>query len=159
MQQFGRRQGAWMHAAAWGRDERPVVTESEPVSMSRETTFERDLHAVSDRSQLRAEFIALCESVAHDLRRHGYAGRTIGVKLRYDNFVRQTRDQTIDFSTNDAAVIRSVAARCLRRASLEQAPAAAGGEGQRVDSSQQQCRFGRADGAVGPGATVVLIDR
>ncbi len=119
MQQFGRRHGAWMHAAAWGRDDRPVIAESAPVSMSRETTFEHDLHAVHDRAQLRAEFRALCESVAHDLQRHGYAGRTIGVKLRYENFVRQTRDQTIEFSTNDAAVIRAIAARCLRRASLE----------------------------------------
>ncbi|MCB1934293.1 MAG: DNA polymerase IV, partial [Candidatus Accumulibacter sp.] len=37
---FGPSTGAWMHRAAWGRDDRPVVTESEPVSMSRETTFE-----------------------------------------------------------------------------------------------------------------------
>jgi DNA polymerase IV len=119
MQQFGRRHGAWMHDAAWGRDERSVVADSEPVSMSRETTFERDLHAVRDRVQLRLAFAALCDSVARDLQRQGYAGRTIGVKLRYENFVRQTRDQTIEFSTNDAAVIRAVAARCLRRASLE----------------------------------------
>jgi DNA polymerase-4 len=42
---FGKSYGAWMHDAAWGRDDRPVVTESEPVSMSRETTFDRDLHA------------------------------------------------------------------------------------------------------------------
>jgi DNA polymerase-4 len=42
---FGKSYGAWMHDAAWGRDNRPVVTESEPVSMSRETTFDRDLHA------------------------------------------------------------------------------------------------------------------
>ena len=43
---FGKSTGAWMHRAAWGRDDSPVVTESEPVSISRETTFERDLHAV-----------------------------------------------------------------------------------------------------------------
>jgi DNA polymerase-4 len=49
---FGKATGAWLHDAAWGRDERPVVTESEPVSMSRETTFERDLHAVRDRAEL-----------------------------------------------------------------------------------------------------------
>ena len=46
---FGKSYGAWMHDAAWGRDDRPVVTESEPVSMSRETTFDRDLHAVRDK--------------------------------------------------------------------------------------------------------------
>lgn len=118
MQQFGRSSGAWMHEAAWGRDDRPVVAHSEPVSMSRETTFERDLHARHDREQLRAEFVALCEQVGRDLQRHGYAGRTIGVKLRYDNFMRQTRDQTIEAPTNDVGVIRSVAAQCLRRAEL-----------------------------------------
>jgi DNA polymerase IV len=56
---FGKSYGAWMHDAAWGRDHRPVVTESEPVSMSRETTFERDLHAVRDRSELGAIFAGL----------------------------------------------------------------------------------------------------
>ncbi len=49
---FGRSYGAWMHEAAHGRDGRAVVTHSEPVSMSRETTFERDLHARSDRAEL-----------------------------------------------------------------------------------------------------------
>ena len=49
---FGKATGAWMHEAAWGRDNRPVVTESEPVSMSRETTFDRDLHAVRDKAEL-----------------------------------------------------------------------------------------------------------
>src|SRR5690349_24997431 len=38
MQNFGMATGSWMHEVAWGRDERPVQTESEPVSMSRETT-------------------------------------------------------------------------------------------------------------------------
>ncbi len=54
--QFGPNHGAWMYECAWGRDDREVVTESEPVSMSRETTFERDLHAVRDRAELGAVF-------------------------------------------------------------------------------------------------------
>ncbi len=72
---FGQSTGAWMHAAAWGRDDRPVVTESEPVSMSRETTFERDLHAVRDRAELGAIFTALCDPVAGDLQRKGLCGQ------------------------------------------------------------------------------------
>jgi DNA polymerase-4 len=68
---FGQAYGSWMHDAAWGRDDRPVVTESEPVSMSRETTFERDLHAVRDRAELGAIFTDLCTRVAEDLRRKG----------------------------------------------------------------------------------------
>ncbi len=93
---FGKSYGAWMHDAAWGRDDRPVVTESEPVSMSRETTFDRDLHAVRDRAELGAIFTDLCVQVAGDLQRKGYVGKTIGIKLRYDDFRIATRDQTID---------------------------------------------------------------
>ena len=36
-----------MHEAAHGRDERPVVTYSEPQSISREPTFDQDLSAMS----------------------------------------------------------------------------------------------------------------
>ena len=118
-QMFGRSHGGWMYEAAWGWDDRPVVQQSEPVSMSRETTFERDLHAVRDREQLRTLFTTLCEQLAQDLQRHGYVGKTIGVKLRYDNFQRATRDLTIDAYTNDAALIRRTAGLCLKRAPLE----------------------------------------
>ena len=117
---FGQSTGAWMHAAAWGRDDRPVVTESEPVSMSRETTFERDLHARRDRAELGAIFTRLCEQVADDLQRKGYVGKTIGIKLRYDNFKIATRDQTIDHYTADARTLRQVAGQCLKRVPLEQ---------------------------------------
>ena len=116
---FGKATGAWMHEVAWGRDDRPVVTESEPVSMSRETTFERDLHAVRDRAELGAIFTQLCEKVAEDLRRKGYVGKTIGIKLRYDDFKIATRDQTIDRFTADAKTIRQTGGQCLKRVPLE----------------------------------------
>ncbi len=115
---FGRSYGAWLYEAAWGRDERPVVTESEPVSMSRETTFERDLHAGRDRAELSAIFTDLCERVAADLARKGYAGRTIGIKLRYDDFRIATRDVTIEQYTADAKTIRQAAGQCLKRVDL-----------------------------------------
>ena len=119
MRNFGPNHGSWMYESAWGWDDRPVVTDSEPVSMSRETTFERDLHAVRDRAELRALFTQLCEQLAQDLQRHGYVGRVIGVKLRYDNFQRTTRDLTIAGYTCDAAQIRRAAGQCLKRAPLE----------------------------------------
>ena len=115
---FGQATGAWMHDAAWGRDSRPVVTESEPVSMSRETTFERDLHAVRDRTELGAVFTRLCEKVAEDLQRKGYVGKTIGIKLRYDNFQSVTRDQTLTHYTADAKTIRQTAGLALKRVPL-----------------------------------------
>ena len=117
---FGPRTGVWLQAAAQGRDERPLVTRSEPVSMSRETTFERDLHAVHDRAELGAIFTRLCEQVAADLQRKGYVGKTIGIKLRFDDFQIVTRDQTIAQPTADAHLIRQYAGQCLKRAPLSQ---------------------------------------
>ena len=115
---FGKATGAWMHDVAWGKDERPVVTSSEPVSMSRETTFERDLHAVRDKAALSLIFTGLCIKLADDLARKGYATRTIGIKLRYDDFKIATRDQSLDGYTQDATTIRQVAGQCLKRVPL-----------------------------------------
>ena len=119
MDTFGQKTGAWMHNAAHGQDDRPVVTESEPVSISRETTFDRDLHAVRDKAELGAIFTRLCEQLAGDLQRKGYVGKTIGIKLRYDNFKGATRDQTIATYTADAKTIRHAAGLCLKRVPLE----------------------------------------
>jgi DNA polymerase-4 len=118
-ERFGERYGAWMHEAAHGRDERPVVTHSEPKSISRETTFEDDLHPVRDREALSLIFTELCARTAADLARKGYAGRTIGLKLRYDNFKTVTRNHTLDQPTRDAHAIRRAASECLKRVPLE----------------------------------------
>jgi len=119
IQRFGKATGAWMHEVAWGRDDRPVVTSSEPVSMSRETTFDRDLHAVRDKVALGVIFTELCSKLAADLQRKGYAAKTIGIKLRYDDFKIATRDQTLDSYTSDAKTIRQTAGQCLKRVPLD----------------------------------------
>ncbi len=116
---FGSSYGHWLHEAAHGIDDRPVVTESEPKSLSRETTFERDLHPRHDRHALSEVLTALCEDVAHDLQRKGYAGRTISIKLRYDDFRTVTRNITLSSPTADAAAIRRAAEECLRRVPLQ----------------------------------------
>lgn len=115
---FGKSYGAWLHEASHGRDERAVVTYSEPVSMSRETTFERDLHAVRDRATLTGIFTELCVELADDLARKGYAGKTIGIKLRFDDFKIVTRDLTLPAHTLDAKTIRRAAGECLKRVDL-----------------------------------------
>jgi DNA polymerase-4 len=119
VEEFGVSRGAWMHEAANGRDERPVVTFSEPVTISRETTFERDLSAGSDRDALSRIFTELCEDLAGDLQRKGYVGKTVGLKMRYDNFKTVTRDLTIAEPTQDARAIRRAAGECLKRVPLE----------------------------------------
>jgi DNA polymerase-4 len=119
VERFGKSYGAWLHDAAHGNDERPVVTSSEPVSMSRETTFDRDLHAVRDRAELSAVFTELVARLADDLRRKRVVGRTIGIKLRFDDFHTVTRDLTLPAPTADAAAIRHAAGLCLKRVPLE----------------------------------------
>lgn len=116
---FGERYGVWLHRAAQGDDTRPVVTRSEPKSLSRETTFERDLHPRADKAELSGHFTHLCEQLAADLARKGYVGKTIGLKLRFDNFATVTRDQTLAAPTGDARVIRRAAGECARRVPLE----------------------------------------
>ena len=118
IRQFGNSFGAWLHEASHGRDERPVVTFSEPKSISRETTFERDLHAVRDRAALGAIFTQLCVQLAGDLARKGYASKTIGIKLRFDDFKSVTRDLTLPAHTMDAPTIRRAAGECLKRVDL-----------------------------------------
>ena len=157
---FGRSTAAWLHEAANGIDERPVVTRSEPKSISRETTFERDLHPRHDRDALSELFTALCARVAQDLQRKGYLGRTIGIKLRFEDFRTVTRDLTLPDPTADPAAIRRAAGECLRRVPLDRklrllgvrvtalissdAPHAADG------SPQGGCRWVRQDAAPGP---------
>ena len=116
---FGPNSARWMHDVAHGRDHRRVATSSPTRSVSRETTFERDLHAVRDRGALSEIFTMLCDKLAGDLQRKGYVARNIGLKLRYDDFTIATRATTLATPTQDAATIRRVAGECARRAPLE----------------------------------------
>lgn len=120
VREFGRTSGQWLHEVAHGIDTRPVKTSREPKSISRESTFERDLHVRHDRSELSARFTDTCFRVADDLARKGYVARTIGIKLRYADFSSVTRDLTLEIPTADGAAIRRAAGECLKRVSLEQ---------------------------------------
>ncbi|MDP9647564.1 DNA polymerase IV [Paraburkholderia caledonica] len=118
VEHFGRSYGAWLRRVSHGLDERPVVTYSEPVSMSRETTFERDLHAVRHRQELGAAFTRLCEQVAADLQRKGYLAKKIGIKLRFNDFKTVTRDITLPEPIANAEALRRAATDCLKRVEL-----------------------------------------
>lgn len=117
---FGRATGHWLHQAAHGIDERPVVTASEPKSLSRETTFERDLHVKQDRARLSSVFTELCNRLADDLVRKGYATKTIGIKVKYADFQVLTRDLTLTTPLHEGGAIRRAATECLRRVPLDQ---------------------------------------
>ncbi|MBS1142866.1 MAG: nucleotidyltransferase/DNA polymerase involved in repair [Proteobacteria bacterium] len=117
---FGRTMGTWLHEVAHGIDERPIKTAREPKSISRESTFQRDLHVRQDRAELSEAFTSICLRVADDLHRKGYVARTIGIKLRYADFQAVTRDITLPAPTADGREIRKAAGECLKRVALDQ---------------------------------------
>ena len=116
---FGRSYSIWLHEASRGIDQRLVITCSEPKSISRETTFERNLHPRIDRPILSEALTHLCKKIAQDLQRKGYVGRTIGIKLRFEDFRTVTRDTTLATYIADDISIRRAARACLRRVPLE----------------------------------------
>ena len=119
VQRFGKHYGHWLSDAAHGQDDRPVVMVSDPKSISRETTFERDLDPRRDRAVLTGILTSLCERVSQDLARKGYVGKTIGVKLRYEDFHTVTRDKTLASPVAGPAEILRAARDCLRRVPLD----------------------------------------
>lgn len=116
---FGLTYARWLLRVANGLDERPVVTHSEPKSISRETTFERDLHVVKDKARLSEVFRSLCGQLESDLQRKGVVGRTVGIKLRFDDFRIVTRDITLPTEVSQAQAIHGAAGQCLKRVVFE----------------------------------------
>ncbi|WP_321857634.1 DNA polymerase IV [Paraburkholderia tropica] len=116
---FGRTYAAWLARVSHGEDDREVVVSSEPKSMSRETTFERNMHVGRDRAVLTPALTQLCERVAQDLERKGYCGRTVGVKIKFADFKIVTRDISLPMAVRDTAAIRRAVGACLKRIDLD----------------------------------------
>lgn len=116
---FGGTYAAWLARIAQGLDERAVVVSSEPKSMSRETTFERDMHVARDRATLTPALTRLCERVADDLQRKGYRGRTVGLKIKFADFKIVTRDLSLPEPVADTVSIRRAVGECLKRVALD----------------------------------------
>ena len=80
-----------LYELAHGRDYRRVETAQQVKSIGNEQTYENDLVLQEDVDrQLRL----LAEEVAHRLRKHGLMGRTITLKIRYNDFTTETRSES-----------------------------------------------------------------
>jgi DNA polymerase IV len=112
---FGARYAAWLGDVAHGRDDRALVTEREPKSMSRETTFERNFHIVRDRAELAAQTDQLCQRLSDDLIRRGLMCRSIGVKAKFADFTVVTRETKLMAATQTARALRKAVGECLKR--------------------------------------------
>ncbi len=89
---LGTAAGRQLHQLANGVDERPVVVNRAPRSISHEETFARDRHTAAE---LEAEAARLADAVARRLRTSGLQSRTITLKLRFADFRTITRSVTL----------------------------------------------------------------
>jgi DNA polymerase-4 len=97
---------------ARGIDPRDLDLELEPVSVSAEDTFPRD---VVDAERLHDEVRRLAELVSQRLVGAGLSGRTVTAKLRYADFSIRTRSTTLPAAVDEATVIGEVACGLLDR--------------------------------------------
>jgi DNA polymerase IV len=104
--------GPLLRNRARGIDPRDLDLELEPVSVSAEDTFARD---VTDRERLHDEVRRLSDLVAERLRNSGLSGRTVTAKLRYGDFSIRTRSTTLPAAVDEASVIGDVACGLLDR--------------------------------------------
>ena len=81
-----------LHELAWGRDPRSVTPGHEEKSIGHETTFETDR---TDPVELHRVLLQLADAVGQRLRRSGVMGRTVAIKLRFEDFTTITRSRTL----------------------------------------------------------------
>jgi DNA polymerase IV len=96
---------------AHGIDPRRVVPDHATKQISHETTFAED---VTELETLRAWLSELAANAGRRLRRHGRRGRTVVLKLRYDDFTTITRRHTLPEPANTTVAIFRAADELLR---------------------------------------------
>jgi DNA polymerase-4 len=113
---FGGRLGPQLARLARFEDERPLETERVRKSESRETTFDRDLQGAAE---LEPQLERLARQLCEELAQHGRSGRTVGIKVRLDDFSTLTRARTLEQPTNSYATVHGVALELLRALALD----------------------------------------
>jgi DNA polymerase-4 len=103
---FGGNLGPHLGRLARFEDDRPLETVRIAKSESRETTFDRDLRGLT---ALEPVLDRLADDLCSTLARQDQRGRTIGIKVRFDDFSTVTRARTIDQAVCDLATVRRVA--------------------------------------------------
>jgi len=118
--QLVRRLGKFGHrllALAHGRDDSPVVPESDAKSVSSEITLAYDTR---DRTVLHSHILAQSETVARQLRQHHVRARTVTLKLKTADFQRHTRNQTLSQPAQSSDTIYQIAVKLLTSFPLSQ---------------------------------------
>ena len=101
---FGK-DGIDLHRKANGIDESPVVPYKEQKSISTERTFQTD---TIDPKFLATELTRMTEKIAFELRSQGRLTGCITVKIRYSDFVTETKQECITYTAQDHLLLKKV---------------------------------------------------
>ncbi len=107
--------GEILHMMARGRDDTPVTPyfEGMPVkSMGHEHTLPADTRDIADAEKV---LLRLCDQVARRMRKKGYLGDVISMRLRFSDFESIGRQQKIKFYTDEERVIYRIARDLMHR--------------------------------------------
>jgi DNA polymerase IV len=108
---FGERTGRWLKAVAFFHDSSPVESRVAAKSNSSEITFDQDVEEIAVLEETVRRMAAdLCQG----MKRKDKRVRTIGIKVRLDDFSNATRARTLDAFTNEVEEVTAVALDLLR---------------------------------------------
>jgi DNA polymerase IV len=111
IERFGVRMGRWLKSVAFFHDSSPVESRAAAKSQSSEITFDED---VEDLAVLEETVRRMAADLCAGMKRKDQRARTIGIKIRLDDFTNATRARTIDAFTHDAEEVTSIALDLLR---------------------------------------------
>lgn len=97
--------GVWIYNVAHGLGSEHLTTDWIRKSISNEETFPKD---IANRHELEKELFSLVENVCSSLRSYRWKAKTITLKLRYSDFKTITRAASINPTSDDAVVFRTV---------------------------------------------------
>ena len=115
-ERFGPSYGNYLYRASRGIDDSPLVTEWEPKSVSRETTFQKD---IANWQEIARTLADLTKEVVADMKESGFTARTVTVKIRFSDFETVTRATTIAQATDVEEDLRKAAFSSLKRVELK----------------------------------------
>lgn len=111
VERFGPNLGRDLQRRARFEHDGQVGAERKVVSESRERTFDTD---IADHAALEAALARMADELCASLLAHGRRGRTVGIKVRLDDWTTVTRAHTVAHATCDAELVRAHALRLLR---------------------------------------------
>jgi DNA polymerase IV len=113
---FGNSYGQYLYDACRGIDDSPLITHWEAKSISRETTFQKD---IKDWQAIAKTLAMLTKEVVSDMQDSGYQAKTVTIKIRFSDFETVTRAKTLTDYTAAEEEIRKAAFACLKRIDLK----------------------------------------